>query len=117
MLLIPSITLVQINGNMVRNPIKTGTELVLSQISASRIIATTGVDRMVIRIGLRKALKPVLMPAKTPKANPRIKESIKPMIPRIIVSPIVAKKPVSVNSLMEVNSVLSGEGKIKSDLK
>jgi hypothetical protein len=56
MLLIPSLILVVIKGNIVSMPIKTGTEPGLNHIRARRMIAITGVERMVTSMGCRKAL-------------------------------------------------------------
>jgi hypothetical protein len=117
MLLIPSITFVQIKGNIVRSAMNTGTELVLSQIKASRITATTGVDLMVTKMGFKKALKFGLTPASMPNERPSTNERINPIMPLAMVTPTVAKKPTSVNSLSDVNSVFSGAGSIKSELK
>lgn len=84
---IPSITFVQIIGNMVKKAIKTGTKSTLNQISASRIIEITGMDLMVTNNGFKKALNELFIPAKIPNKIPRKKDNIKPMIPRKIVDP------------------------------
>lgn len=112
---IPSITLVQIKGNIVSIAMKTGTEPGLSQIRAKRISAIIGVERMTTRIGFRKALKLGLIPAITPKPTPKMADIINPRIPRNTVEPTTDKKLMSPNRFIVVRKVFSGEGRIKSE--
>jgi hypothetical protein len=107
---------VQINGNIVKNPINMGTEFTLNQINAKRINEITGVDLMVTNIGFKKALNELFIPAKIPNPVPRINEKVKPISPRKIVMPTTHKKfSLRISLKVEIN-VDSGEGRINSEL-
>lgn len=111
-LLTPSITFVQIIGNIVRNPIKRGTPSGENQINASKVIAMIGMDRTTTRIGLRSALNDGEIPAQIPKAIPKNAAETNPIRDLHIVEPTTRRKPVLLKRSNRESIVFSGGGRI-----
>ncbi len=117
MLLKPSVTLIYIKGNMVKNAINTGTVFGVNHIRAKSIIATTGVALNVTTIGFIQAARELYIPARIPSPTPKIAAITKPIKPRNMVAPMILRNS-AVQMIFTVEiSVSSGLGSMKPDLK
>ena len=112
---IPSIIFVKIIGNIVKIPIKIGTEPELNQMSANKIKETTGTERIMIIQGFMNDSNEEFNPAMIPRPMPNNMAMINPMIPLRIVFHIVRRKFLVINKLKTDFSVSDTPGNILFD--
>ena len=111
----PWVILVDRMGNMVRNPMKTGTWSTRNQIKASRINEMTGVDRKVTITGLNPASIFLLNPDKIPTIRAAPNDRTNPRIPLNKVDPKAGKKDGAPIILIRVANDSTGPGRICLD--
>jgi hypothetical protein len=102
---------VKITGKHIKNDAKIGTFEDFSQIIASMIIDTIGVERITITSGFIKSYKKSFKPQIKPKIIPRIQDKINPRIVLIVLLKIIAYVVLSNKIPMRVLKVEIGEGR------